>query len=79
MVKSGELSSGELSFLGRERICMALAWQLRLGFGVWSVKYPIRSDVFSIFLSILLSFAKKKKKKTKQWWLTPRSAWIHGA
>lgn len=28
---------------------MALAWQMRLGFGVWSVTRPISSDVFSIF------------------------------
>lgn len=27
---------------------MALAWQMRLGFGVWSLTHPISSDVFSI-------------------------------
>lgn len=28
---------------------MALAWQMRLGFGVWSLTHPISLDVFSIF------------------------------
>lgn len=28
---------------------IALAWQMRLGFGVWSLTHPISSDIFSIF------------------------------